>query len=105
MKNLRHLLAAALLLAGPATLPPTLHAAPPAKAAAPKPDKNAKHRKDAADFFAGMIPRLKIELSAEQRDKLHGHYLVEQLHLNGISVKSAQLTLLQHLKLLAHTEL
>ena len=70
MKNLRHLLAAALLLAGPATLPPTLHAAPPAKGAAPKPDKNAKHRKDAADFFAGMIPRLKIELSAEQRDKL-----------------------------------
>jgi spore coat protein H len=70
MKNLRHLLAAALLLAGPAVLPPALHAVPPAKGAAPKPDKNAKHRKDAADFFAGMIPRLKIELSPEQRDKL-----------------------------------
>jgi hypothetical protein len=44
-------------------------------------------------------------LQMEQRDKLHGHCLVEQLHLNGILVKSAQLTLLQHQKLLAHTEL
>ncbi len=69
MKILRHLLAVALLLAGSAGLaaaPP----APPAKTTAPKPDKHTQHRQAAADFFVGHIPRLKIELSPEQREKL-----------------------------------
>ena len=69
MKILRHLLAVALLLAGSAALaaaPP----APPAKTTAPKPDKHTQHRQAAADFFVGHIPRLKIELSPEQREKL-----------------------------------
>ena len=66
MKILRHLLAVALLLAGSAALA----AAPPAKTTAPKPDKHTQHRQAAADFFVGHIPRLKIELSPEQREKL-----------------------------------
>ena len=32
--------------------------------------KEAKHKKAADDFFAGEIPRLKIEISAEQRERL-----------------------------------
>jgi hypothetical protein len=64
MKNL-HLAVVALLLVGG-----DAGGAQPAKVAAAKPDKEAMHRKAAADFFAGMIPRLKIELSPEQRNKL-----------------------------------
>ena len=69
MKKL-HLFIIALLLVGAGALPPALHGAEPARAAAPKPDKDAKHRQAAAEFFAGPIPRLKIELSPEQRDRL-----------------------------------
>ncbi len=64
------LLLNALLLAATCPLFPELRAAEPARAATPKTDKDAKHRQAAAEFFAGPIPRLKIEISVEQREKL-----------------------------------
>ena len=41
-----------------------------ASAKAPGPTKEQKHAQAAAEFFAGEIPRLKIELSSEQRERL-----------------------------------
>lgn len=73
MKLLR--LTTTLLVLGAGVFSSSMHAAEPArppvaKAATPKPDKDAKHRQAATAFFAGQIPRLKIELSPEQRAKL-----------------------------------
>ena len=42
----------------------------PAKTEVSAAAKEAKHKKAADEFFAGEIPRLKIEISAEQRERL-----------------------------------
>jgi len=65
MKILR--LTTTLLLLGAGVFSSSMRAAEPARppvarAATPKPDKDAKHRQAATEFFAGPIPRLKIEL-------------------------------------------
>ena len=65
MKN-SHLTFTGLLLAWSAAL--ALPATAPAPAAGPT--KETKLAREADDFFAGEIPRLKIELSAEQRERL-----------------------------------
>ena len=61
-----HLILTSLLLAWSAAL--ALAAAAPAPAAGPA--KEQKHAQAATAFFAGEIPRLKIELSPEQRERL-----------------------------------
>lgn len=62
-----HLTLATLLLVWSAAAVLAASAAVPKKTEAAKAQK---HAKEASDFFAGVIPRLKIELSPEQRERL-----------------------------------
>ena len=67
-----HLILSALLLAWGATAAHSASAVAsvPAKVEVPAAAKEAKHKKAADEFFAGEIPHLKIEISAEQRERL-----------------------------------
>ena len=67
--NILRISCALLLIEAGAFLSPLRSAEPP-RAATPKQDKETRHRQAAAEFFAGPIPRLKIEISPEERDKL-----------------------------------
>ncbi len=69
MKNFHHPLIA-LLAAGGAMLFAPAEAAAPGRAPAAVASKEQKHAKEADEFFAGEIPRLKIELSPEERERL-----------------------------------
>ena len=66
------LILTALLLAwsAAAVRAATAQASVPAKAEVSAAAKELKHRKAADEFFAGEIPRLKIELAPEQRERL-----------------------------------
>ncbi len=66
------LILTALLLAwsAAAVQAATASASVPAKTEVSAAAKEAKHKKAADEFFAGEIPRLKIEISTEQRERL-----------------------------------
>ena len=65
-----HLILTGLLLVWSAALALAVAAGVPARAEVAGPAKEQKHHQAADEFFAGEIPRLKIELSPEQRDRL-----------------------------------
>ena len=65
-----HLTLAALLLAWGAVFFTTAQGAAPARPVAGEPTKEQKHAQAADEFFAGEIPRLKIEISPEERERL-----------------------------------
>ena len=62
--------AASLLVLATLTTVHQLRGAPPQKIPPTKPDKKTTHAQLASTFFAGPIPRIKIEISQDQRDRL-----------------------------------
>ena len=69
MKNSRLTLLALLLVSGGVPFASAAGAVP-GRAPAAELTKAQKHAQAAAEFFAGEIPRLKIELSPEERGRL-----------------------------------
>jgi len=67
-KNL--IFAATLLVFATLTNVPQIKGASPQKIPPTKPDKKTTHAQLTSAFFAGPIPRMKIQISQDQRDRL-----------------------------------